>query len=212
MYVYPRYQPREDESLSIFIANNPFAVLVSGKAGEAPTATHLPVVFPSGSQDLGTDVESLVGVELWGHMGRANPHGKLLATGEHLMVFTTSHGYVSPNVYGYGPAVPTVDYAAVHVTVRTEPVDRACALAIVDRTVEHLESMRSPSWTPCEESRVLFEKIIDDVTAFKAFVTSVKAMYKLSQDMPEETRDKVSANLEVTGSADVAKMMRCEQI
>ncbi|AIJ21415.1 Negative transcriptional regulator [Amycolatopsis methanolica 239] len=63
-----------------------------------------------------------------------------------LLVFRDAHGYVSPTAYGYTPAVPTWNYAAVHVTGVLEPVDDpAETLAVVEQTVTPAEELRSPS-------------------------------------------------------------------
>lgn len=108
------------------------------------------------------------------------------------MVFSGPHGYVSPTVYGTDPAVPTWDYAAVHVTGRLEPLDDA--LEVVERTVTAAESLREPSWEPTPASRERFRALLPGVVAFRVHVRSVQAMFKLSQDIDAERYERVRAD------------------
>ncbi|GAA5076133.1 transcriptional regulator [Thermocatellispora tengchongensis] len=188
MHTYPSYPPPDGRAVVDFVRENPFAVVVSPAPEGPPVATHLPMILPP-ETDPG---ESLAGVTMYGHMGRANPHWRLFRErADVLMVFSSSHGYVSPSLYGFAPTAPTLDYAAVHLTGEATLIeDAAAALEVVERTVSALESMRPAQWDP-EPSRELFERIIGKVAAFSVRVTGQQAMFKLSQDMPEDVRGRV---------------------
>jgi transcriptional regulator len=188
MHTYPRYAPPSQAAVVHLVREHPFAVLVSAVAGQAPAATHVPIVLPP---DADPDA-SLEGVEMLGHMGRANPHGRDFdGPTQVLMVFASSHGYVSPQVYDYSPAAPTLDYAAVHLTGTLERIDdRAGTLGVVEATVAALESLRPTQWDP-STSREYFERIAPGVVAFRILITRQQAMFKLSQDKTESVRDNV---------------------
>ncbi|MEV4110446.1 FMN-binding negative transcriptional regulator [Nonomuraea sp. NPDC049695] len=133
MHVFPRYAAKDPSQAAALIRENPFALVVSAVDG-VPVATHVPVI-PDEDR-----------VTLVGHMARANPHWRSFESSpDVLVVFSGPHGYVSPTVYGTDPAVPTWDYAAVHVTGRVELLDDA--LDVVERTVAALESARSTWWS-----------------------------------------------------------------
>lgn len=191
MHTYPSYVAPSGRAITEFVKNNPFAVLVSSTDG-APVATHTPVVFPPGV----LPGETLVGERLWGHFGRANDHWKLFAERpEVLLVFSSSHAYVSPSTYEFTPAVPTLDYATVHLTGRVtlleEPEEN---MAVVEQTVAQLEGRRREQWDPTDSKHV-FKKILDGVVSFTLDIDTESAMFKLSQDMPENVHARVRDDL-----------------
>ncbi|MET8865144.1 FMN-binding negative transcriptional regulator [Nonomuraea sp. NPDC004580] len=184
MHVFPRYQADDPAQVTELVRRNPFALVVSADGGGAPTATHVPVILEGDTLEDGT---------LLGHLARANPHWRSWGPGtEVLVVFTGPHGYVSPTVYGTDPAVPTWDYAAVHVTGRVELLDDA--MEVVERTVTAAESLREPSWEPTPASRERFRALLPGVVAFRVHVRSVQAMFKLSQDIDAERYERVRAD------------------
>ncbi|MGO1972179.1 MAG: FMN-binding negative transcriptional regulator [Propionibacteriaceae bacterium] len=189
MHTYPNYHAPDGRAIVDFVSRTPFAVAVTSQQG-APIATHVPVVLPPGLDTEGLD--TWVGTTLWSHMGRANRHWRVMAEEpEVLLVHTTSHGYVSPTLYRKPTAVPTVDYTAVHLsgTVRLLHDDEF-ALAVVEQTVRQLEDSRDPQWD-MTDSREVFSSIISGVTAFAIDITAEQAIFKLSQDMSAEIRDRV---------------------
>lgn len=196
MHTYPSYHAPDGRALVDLVARTPFALAVTSQAG-APLATHVPVVAPTGV-DL-SSVDTLVGQTLWSHMGRANRHWRAMR--EHpevLLVHASTHGYVSPSLYGTEGAVPTVDYAAVHLTGRIRLMDDEEALAVVEQTVRQLEGSRSArgvdEWD-MTGSLDVFRDIITGVTAFAIEVTGEQAVFKLSQDKPADIRDRVRDEL-----------------
>ncbi|MGO3147870.1 MAG: FMN-binding negative transcriptional regulator [Leucobacter sp.] len=191
MHTYPSYPAPSGRAVTEFVNSNPFAVMVTSTDG-APVATHTPIVFPPGAE-LG---ETLIGTRLWGHVGRINDHWKLIADKpEVLLVFSSSHAYVSPSSYEFTPAAPTLDYATVHLTGRVSLLEtEAENLAVVEQTVAQLEGHRSEQWNP-SGSRELFEKIINGVVSFTIDIETESAMFKLSQDMPEDVHARVMTDL-----------------
>jgi transcriptional regulator len=193
MHEFSRYQaPTHELEL---VRRNPFALLVSG--GDPPVATHTPILLPAGAESLDT---------LVGHMARANPQWRSLE-GEVLVVFSGPHGYVSPTAYGYTPAVPTWNYAAVHVTGTVELIDdRDETLAVVEHTVQAAEALRDEPWD-MTSSRGRFAELVGGVVAFRVHVRSVRSNFKLSQDMPPEVRARVRADLRDHGYGATATLM-----
>lgn len=200
MHTYPNYHAPDGRALVDLVRNTPFAIAVTSQAG-APIATHVPVVVPP-HIDL-SERDSLVGVTLWSHMGRRNRHWRIMRENpEVLLIHSSTHGYVSPTLYRRQGSVPTVDYAAVHLngTVELLTEDEE-ALAVVEQTVRQLEGTRTPQWdmTP---SLDVFRKIIDGVTAFAITITQEQAVFKLSQEQPEDIRERVHA--EFAGEAETS--------
>jgi transcriptional regulator len=205
MHTYPDYIAPSGRAIAQFVHDNPFAVMASSTPA-APLATHTPVVFPPGVEPG----DSLVGKRLWGHIGRANDHWQLFAENPYaLFVFSTSHAYVSPSAYQFTPAVPTLDYAAVHLTGRVTVLEEARdSLAVVEQTVYQLEGRRSEQWDPTDSEHV-FKQILSGVVSFTIDVETESAMFKLSQDMPKDVHERVRRDL-VEGDhyhPDVADLM-----
>lgn len=207
MHVFDRYASPSAAAEVDLVRRNPFALVVSADAGRAPVATHLPVILAPDDPPPET-LETLEGATLLGHMARVNPQWRAFTPGgEVLLVFSSPHGYVSPTAYGYEPAVPTLNYAAVHLTGTVELIDDAAgSLRVVEDTVRALESRRDPEWD-MTASRDTFAAIVGQVVSFRVRVTSVRAMFKLSQDMPADVRGRVRADLRGGGCPHLADLM-----
>ena len=192
MHTYERYRPRSQADVNRLVREHAFAVLVTAVTGQAPVATHVPILLPP---DLAPD-DPLVGTTLRGHMGRANPHWQQFRERpQALLVHGTSHAYVTPQSYDPGPTAPTLDYAAVHLTGQIELVeDRDETLDVVETTVATFEGRRPAQWDTTD-SRELFERILPGVVAFHVHVETQQAMFKLSQDKSEPVRRRVRDDL-----------------
>ncbi|MCA2224948.1 FMN-binding negative transcriptional regulator [Nonomuraea aurantiaca] len=185
MYSFPRFAAPDHAHVARLVRTNPFALVITATGG-APVATHVPVIVESGGES------TFVGGTLLGHMARVNPQWHAWAppsaeAPEVLVVFSAAHGYVSPTSYAVDPAVPTWDYAAVHLTGRIEPHP----LDVVRRTVAAVESSRTPGWRPSAASEEVFARIVSGVAAFRVRVTAEQSVFKLSQDKDDEQRHRV---------------------
>ncbi|MBK1787045.1 FMN-binding negative transcriptional regulator [Prauserella cavernicola] len=212
MHEFARYAAPSTADEIELVRHNPFALVVSATGEGAPVATHLPVIFP----DDEAPPESWDDVTLLGHLARVNPQWRdFAACPELLLVFTGPDGYVSPSAYGYTPAVPTWNYAAVHLTGTVELIESpAATLDVVERTVLALESPRDPSWDPAS-SREKFVSLVDHVVAFRVRIRTAHSVFKLSQDMPSDVRERVRADVERTspsGAALSALMRRHDHV
>jgi transcriptional regulator len=186
VYVSPRFPVRDPGHAVRLVRDHPFALVVTVHDG-IPVATHAPVIVESPVDT------SFVGGTLLGHLARANDQWRSWADApDALVVFSGPHGYVSPTTYATDPAVPTWDYAAVHLTGRISLIsDAAGTLDVVERTVHAMESARQPSWVPSAASRERFAAIGKGVVAFRLHVTAERSVFKLSQDGDEERRRRV---------------------
>ncbi|MBT2234193.1 FMN-binding negative transcriptional regulator [Nonomuraea sp. NEAU-A123] len=184
MYSFPRFAAPGPAHVARLVRENPFALVITATGG-VPVATHVPVIVESGGES------TFVGATLLGHMAKVNPqwHAWDQRQTEALVVFSAAHGYVSPTSYAVDPAVPTWDYAAVHLTGLIEP--HPDPLDVVRRTVEAMESPRTPSWRPSPASEEVFARIVSGVAAFRVRVTAEQSVFKLSQDKDDEQRHRV---------------------
>ncbi|MCX4633267.1 MULTISPECIES: FMN-binding negative transcriptional regulator [unclassified Streptomyces] len=191
MFVPSSYREPDSSWMVDLIRGNPLALAVAnGSPENGPFATHLPVIFdPETSGDWSGE---LPGATLLGHMNRANPHWSALETGGVLLLtFTGPHSYVSPTVYEKTPAAPTWNFTAVHVRGVVEKIDSMDeTLSVVESTVRAFEGRFGNGWD-MTESLGYFRKIAPAVGAFRFTVTGAEGMFKLSQEQPDEVRDRV---------------------
>lgn len=209
VHVFDDFRAPDPAAVVSLVREHPFAVVVGlaaqdGTAGGSapgdlvPAATHVPVV-PAPGSDLSHGLEGAV---LWGHMARANPQWRTFVPGPRVLaIFSGPHGYVSPTTYETSPAAPTWNYSAVHVVGRVRVVeDPQESLAVVVATVEALEGSQASPWSH-QGSLGYFRKILPGVTAFTISVESVTAVFKMSQDKPDEVYDRVRAGFAARGGA-----------
>jgi transcriptional regulator len=201
MFEFPRFaaDPRHTVEL---VRAHPFAMIVSA-TGAVPVATHVPVI-----EEIPVDT-TIVGTTLLSHMAKVNPHWREFeGSPQVLVVFGGPHGYVSPTAYATDPAVPTWNYAAVHLTGTVELVtDPDATLGVVEATVRAMESTRTPAWCPSARSRERFAQILPGVVAFRIRVASEQSLFKLSQDIDAERRGRVQDEFRADRNVALAELM-----
>ena len=191
MYIPEVFALTDPAEIARIIRDNPFGLLVT-LAGGTPRATHLPFLFDAKAGPQGT---------LICHMARANPQWRdfaaLAAAGtEALAVFQGPHGYISPNWYGPGAAVPTWNYQAVHAYGR--PVicdDQDKARAQQDQLVAAFEAASEVPWSLAGQDDGYVRRMLRGIVTFEMPVTRLEAKAKLSQNKGEADRAGVIAAL-----------------
>ena len=187
MYLPKDFAVEDRETLYGLINDNSFGMLVSQVDGE-PFVSHLPFMRE--------------GDTLVAHMARANPQWQgFAAGGEVLCVFQGPHAYVSPSWYTTENAVPTWNYAAVHVYGTPVIVDDAdAAYADQEKLVEFNEAGFDSPWQLGDRDRDFVDGMIRSIVNFRIPIARVDGKFKLSQNRPEVDRARVTAAL--SGSDD----------
>jgi transcriptional regulator len=207
MYVPEVFAMADQAEARRIMLEHSFALLVTAAEG-APVATHLPFLFDPERGSNGT---------LLCHMARANPQwkdfAKLEAEGrEALAVFQGPHGYISPNWYRPGSAVPTWNYLAVHAYGRPRIVEDAAAIrAQQERLVEAYEAGGPNPWSMAGQDDAYIRRMLRGIVAFEMPITRLEAKAKISQNRSEADRQGVIAGLEASdrpGDLALAAVMR----
>ena len=168
---------------------------------ESMEASHLPFMLKQDEGNLGT---------LYCHFARANPQWQQLENKEALVVFSGPHSYISPTWYASKPAVPTWNYAAVHVYGRVEILTGAQAIKVLDDTVGKYE----PELLTNNEliSADYKEKLAKAIVAAKITITRFDGKLKLGQHRKAEDQQGVvrglSSNLDLDSRALLKYMIR----
>jgi transcriptional regulator len=189
------FAPRSPADILALIAAHPLAWLVSRDFD----ATPLPLLAEC-------DDEGRL-VSLFGHYARRNPQ---VAAFERdpgaLILFGGPQGYVSPRLVSNPVWGPTWNYAAVRITAQIAFVP-AETDASLRRLAAHLEP--DGAWQ-VEAMGARYDRMIEQIVAFRATVTGCEATFKLGQDEAEDTfaeivdglsdRDLARAMLDQAGS------------
>ncbi len=192
MYVPKTFVADDAAALRDLMSGFGFATLVS-TGQDGLVATHVPVLFDPARGAKGV---------LIAHLARANPHGAALDGAEVLTIFVGPHGYISPSWYRTHPAVPTWNYAAVHVYGRARLVrDEAGLRDIVARLVEKYESGRPKPWTMDGLDDRYIRGMLNAIVGVEIDVERIEGKHKLSQNRSIEDRKGVIAALGASGQA-----------
>ncbi|MCG8417675.1 MAG: FMN-binding negative transcriptional regulator [Proteobacteria bacterium] len=190
MYV-PKFYQTDEIWAKELIRRYPLAVLLTN-GPRAPFATHLPTIVPPEDRARLDAGKPLVGLTMFGHLNRNNPHwAALQSVGPSVLVFQGPNSYVSPTIYETTPAAPTWNFTSVHLHGTLRAIDdRETTLQIIRWTVEGFEAEFGANWD-MRPSLGYFDRIVHDVGAFAFEIEAVDAMFKLSQEQPAEVQERV---------------------
>ena len=176
------------------VRENPWALLVSATSGGL-VASHYPVLLEEDREEL----------SILTHVGRPDELVHELGAGRELLVVVQGpQGYLSPSWYGTpdeGPAVPTWNFTALHLTGVPEVLDAEANLRALAALADHLES-------PVDRPRAMLadprdaeyaHRIAGGTVGLRLNPTRVEAKAKLSQDKPAAVVDRVLRELEGPG-------------
>jgi transcriptional regulator len=187
MYIPASFRMDDLDVLYSFIEEYSFAALIS-VCGGGPFATHLPLLI---------DRERRV---LMGHVARANPHADVFgAASESMAIFSGPHAYVSPSWYAAAPAVPTWNYAAVHVYGPLRLLSEDRTEELVDLTVDKYESARSTPW-PNDLPRDFREKMLKGIAGFEMPIGRIEGKFKFGQNRAKSDQIAMLSHLKSAGS------------
>lgn len=199
MYTPKSFAVQDGAKLRQFVERNPFATLVSS-TGRGLFASHIPLRIenPDGAP-----------ARLAGHLARANPQWHDLEN-EHevLLIFHGPHAYISPLWYQAGEAVPTWNYAAVHIygrpVIMNDPVRTRKIVEALTAQFEGLqwEALRA-RW-----SEGFLEKMLQGIVAFEIEVTRLEGKFKLGQN--RRTEDIAGTHAALQKSADPGARLLAE--
>ncbi len=187
MYVPKTFEVTDSSTLHEFIETYSFGTLVT-VAGEQPIATRLPLILDQTSGRHGT---------LLGHVARANPQWRSFDGGRQcLVMFDGPHAYVSPSWYATSPAVPTWNYATVHVYGIPRAIHDAAQLsALVDRLVGIYEAGMAKPW-PANLPADFKASMLKAIVGFAIEIDRIEGKFKMGQNRPVEDRIGTVARLE----------------
>ena len=193
MYVPASFAVSDVKTLDSFIERYEFATLTSSSS-TGLVASHIPIIL---RRSAGKAV-------LVGHVARANDQWRQFdGNAEALAIFHGPHAYVSPTWYATAPAVPTWNYAAVHVYGKPLARDEGDFTAAVLRDlVARHEVSRAKPWRTEDLARDFFEKLAKAIVAFEMPIDRIEGKFKLGQNRSQDDRAGMLEGLDAEKSPD----------
>lgn len=179
----PRHNREDDpETLSAFVREVGFGVLVSPGEGGRVEATHLPYRL-----DTSDDPRNPATWRMELHLARMNPQARTLDGGAEVLVIVQGpHAYVSATLHAPPESVSTWNYAAVHLrgTARTTREPEALRRMVEALTLDYETAamLRNPGYE---------DRLLERIVGVEIAVTGVEARFKLSQKETPETKQNV---------------------
>jgi transcriptional regulator len=174
MYVPKEFGVSDLDAACRLIERHSFGILVSCEADQ-PVGTHLPFMLDRSRGPNGT---------LVGHMARANNHWQGLDGRQAMVLFQGPHGYISPSWYADEPAVPTWNYAAVHVYGQVEITTDADRLRTMVFDLAHLHEIGPDAWQPENLPERYLQGMLGAIVGLELTIERLEAKHKLSQNRP----------------------------
>ena len=149
-------------------------------------ANHIPFLLDRTRGPRGT---------LVGHVARANPVWKALATAPpSLVMFHGPHSYITPNWYPgkaeHGKVVPTWDYAVVHAHGVARAIeDRDWLLDMLERLTNAQEASQPAPWRVGDAPADFIDKLLRAIVGIEIPIDRLEGKLKASQD--EAVRDRM---------------------
>ena len=198
------FQPRCFEQNDLkknleFISEFPLATLISHSKGQFEV-NHIPMIVKNVGQDY----------FLEGHIAKANSLFKNIKNhAQTMMVFHGPNAYISPNWYPSkkidGKAVPTWNYAVVHVTgiIQFEENHDWIGKHLIALS-EINEKKIGLDWSIQDAPQDYIQTMIKTVVGIKIKVKSIVGQTKMSQNHSVQNRQGVIQGLKHTGNYNAA--------
>jgi transcriptional regulator len=193
MYVPASFAISDEKILESFIERYDFATLTSSSS-TGLVASHIPIMLrPVAGKTV-----------LIGHVARANDQWRHFdGKAEALAIFHGPHAYISPTWYSTSPAVPTWNYAAVHVYGKPRAREEGdfTAAALRDLVARH-EGSRAKPWRMEDLASDFYEKLARAIVAFEMPIHRIEGKFKLGQNRSQDDRIGMLEGLDAEKSPD----------
>jgi transcriptional regulator len=202
MYLPAHFNEDRLGVLHELIERHPLASIVGMVDGEI-AANHVPLLLDRGRGEFGV---------LKGHVARANPMWRSLASGGGLLViFQGPQAYVSPNWYAgkaeHGKVVPTWNYAVVHARGQGRAIeDRAWLTQLLTDLTDIHEARQASPWRVDDAPADYLDTMLEAIVGFEIPITRLSGKWKVSQNRSVDDRQGVVAGLRQAGDAPSADM------
>lgn len=202
MYVPKLLEETDPDVLHGLIRTHPLGMWVTQANGEL-VANHIPFLLDAGRGRHGT---------LVAHVARANPVWESFSTTvQSLIVFRGAETYITPSWYpskqAHGRAVPTWNYAVVHVSGMPRAItDRDWLLQFVSRLTDTQEASRAQPWKVADAPSDHIDRLLANIVGVEIPIDRIVGKWKANQTSPAADKLGVIAGLLDRGDAQAQEM------
>lgn len=191
MYDLPYHKEIDNEVISQFIDDHPFAFLTGCDAENKPIATQIPVFI---EEKDGKQI-------LRGHIMKNTDHHKAFIQNPNVLaVFSGHHTYVSGTWYSNPHTPSTWNYMSVHAKGIIQFLDDEALADVLRKTSLHFENFNQQSTTVFDNLPEAFrQKVMKAIVAFEIKITQLDNVFKLSQDRDEKSFGNIIQELKQKG-------------
>ncbi|MGD0579557.1 MAG: FMN-binding negative transcriptional regulator [Bryobacteraceae bacterium] len=186
IYIPERQSEKDRAFLLDFMEEFSFAMVVTGQP--AVQITNVPTILERAPEGWG---------RIWWHMAKANPQNEALKS-QATIVFHGPHQYISPNWYQTKNAVPTWNFAVVHVTGSPRRIDDDAAVAAGLRSLVMRNEGKyggGGAWDYDQLPASQLKGMRAGIVAYEMPIERVEAKFKLGQERSEQDREGVLKGL-----------------
>lgn len=191
MYDLPYHKEIDNEVISQFIDDHPFAFLTGCDAENKPIATQIPVFI---EEKDGKQI-------LRGHIMKNTDHHKAFIQNPNVLaVFSGHHTYVSGTWYSNPHTPSTWNYMSVHAKGIIQFLDDEALADVLRKTSLHFENFNQQSTTVFDNLPEAFrQKVMKAIVALEIEITQLDNVFKLSQDRDEKSFGNIIQELKQKG-------------
>lgn len=204
MYNLPYFKEDNPEVVMDFISKHPFAFLAGSDINNHPVASQVPVFLDRQNDKL----------FLSGHIMKNTDHHKAFVHNPNVLaIFSSPHTYVSASWYSDKKQGSTWNYISVHARGTIRFLDEAALIEVLRRTTRHFENNPNSGANFEDLSPEYVQKMSKAIVAFEIEVSSIKNVFKLSQNRDKESYQNIIQKLESqdAGGKFIAEEMRKRQ-
>jgi len=181
----PTYHALTDiAQMHTHMAMHPLGSWVCTASGQL-IANHIPFILDAQHGSHG---------RLLGHVSRANPVWRELATGApSVVMFMGPHAYITPSWYPgkhqHGKVVPTWNYVTVHAHGMARAIENAeWILDVISRLTDAQESRHQNPWKVSDAPSAYIDRLLRAVVGIEITIERMEGRLKVSQDEDEQNR------------------------
>jgi transcriptional regulator len=202
MYTPDAFKETRTEVLHELVREFPLATLVMPNLGDV-VINHLPMVLRPDAATNGT---------LVGHVPKTNAVWKLM-NGETraAAIFQGANAYITPSWYPskheHGRAVPTWNYAVVHVRGTPRAIDDSrWVLTHLEELTNTLESSQALPWKVSDAPQDFTDRMVNQLVGIEMPIDAIEGKWKASQNRPHADQIGVVAGLKSRGDGESLAM------
>ncbi len=200
MYDIPYFKAAHPEEVLAYMKAHPFALICGADEKGIPVATQVPFLFEQREDKL----------FLQGHFMKKQDHtNAFYKNPQVLAVFSGAHTYVSASWYENKQSASTWNYQSVHAAGIIRFQDEVFLHQLLTRLTENFEQPGSPSLIKDMEPGYV-SQMMKAIVGFEVEVSSVRHVFKMSQNRDKKTYSDIISHLQEQDSAarEIAERMQ----